>query len=481
MTPINFTDNCFAGTADVQTNMQQIENNFAALKSSFSSATEPSDLVAGMFWYDTNLNILKLRDEANSAWQNIWDFGNNVPMGSAINTGTAIFDTSLYRPLDSVLLATGTTPQNVASYGGNASNKKAFNYTILGVPYVKGPTVVGTAFPTSFTIQNNTWGIYVVSIAADGTITLTPGAGNYTSTYTTEAAAKLAIPATPAGTCRLGYFTVHAPVAGFTEQTTALTSYVTYYVNNNDATGNDTPINSYTTTISPTLTVYANSIYYVKATYRNHLAAPTINFNGVGAKTIKKSGGLALRHNDIIDNHDMVLRYDGTDMILQNPNTEKVGSVLTFVNDIVPSGYKECNGDAISRSTYAALFTEIGIMYGPGDGSTTFNVPNFNGKFLRAWDNSEGIDPGGRTDRGDGVTGDYVGTKQAVDTLIPSHTHNVTPIIGTSEDGGAYNGVSAGVLDSRIAHALTPVTSTAYGLGTETRPVNVSVLYCIKY
>lgn len=75
-----FTDNCFASDHVVQTDMANIEKNFAALKSAFSGAASPSssDLVPGQWWYDTNNNILKLR--VGSAWQSIWDFANNKPV-----------------------------------------------------------------------------------------------------------------------------------------------------------------------------------------------------------------------------------------------------------------------------------------------------------------------------------------------------------------------------------------------------------------
>jgi len=76
----DFTDDCFASAHAVQTDMQNIENNFAALKSAFSGAAAPSDLIAGMVWYDTTTHILKIRNEANTAWQSVWDLANNKPV-----------------------------------------------------------------------------------------------------------------------------------------------------------------------------------------------------------------------------------------------------------------------------------------------------------------------------------------------------------------------------------------------------------------
>jgi len=78
--PQNYIDDCFSTTHVVITDMQAVENNFAALKSSFSGTSAPSNPIAGMWWFDTTANILKLRNEANNAWQSVWDFANNKPV-----------------------------------------------------------------------------------------------------------------------------------------------------------------------------------------------------------------------------------------------------------------------------------------------------------------------------------------------------------------------------------------------------------------
>ena len=92
-----YTDNVFATDHAVQTDMQNIENNFAALKSAFSGATTPADTVAGMWWFDTTANILKLRNEANNAWLSVWDFANNKPV--ITNIVSADFGAALKDPV----------------------------------------------------------------------------------------------------------------------------------------------------------------------------------------------------------------------------------------------------------------------------------------------------------------------------------------------------------------------------------------------
>ena len=66
--------------------------------------------------------------------------------------------------------------------------------------------------------------------------------------------------------------------------------------------------------------------------------------------------------------------FDGENITgIQGLNT---GLIIPWTDSSVPTGYLECNGQAVSRSTYAALFAVVGTTYGSGNGSTTFNVPD---------------------------------------------------------------------------------------------------------
>ena len=64
------------------------------------------------------------------------------------------------------------------------------------------------------------------------------------------------------------------------------------------------------------------------------------------------------------------------------PPSVPPGTIIHYAGRTVPSGYLICNGAKVSRTDYAALFAAIGTTYGAGDGSTTFNLPNLNGRFL---------------------------------------------------------------------------------------------------
>ena len=67
-------------------------------------------------------------------------------------------------------------------------------------------------------------------------------------------------------------------------------------------------------------------------------------------------------------------------------NRSEVGAIKPWTAAAAPAGYLLCNGAAVSRSTYADLFAVISTTYGSGDGSTTFNVPQLQGKMPQGYD-----------------------------------------------------------------------------------------------
>tara|TARA_R110000787_G_scaffold123694_1_gene234804 strand:- start:1919 stop:2545 length:627 start_codon:yes stop_codon:yes gene_type:complete len=67
-------------------------------------------------------------------------------------------------------------------------------------------------------------------------------------------------------------------------------------------------------------------------------------------------------------------------------NRSEVGAIKPWTKTTAPAGYLLCNGAAVSRSTYAELFVVTGTTYGGGDGSTTFNVPQLQGKTPQGFD-----------------------------------------------------------------------------------------------
>ena len=76
------------------------------------------------------------------------------------------------------------------------------------------------------------------------------------------------------------------------------------------------------------------------------------------------------------------------------PNPILPGTIAYVGMNSTPTGWLKANGAAVSRTTYAALFSAIGTTYGSGDGSTTFNLPDLRGEFPRGFDDGRGVDSG---------------------------------------------------------------------------------------
>lgn len=166
-----------------------------------------------------------------------------------------------------------------------------------------------------------------------------------------------------------------------------------------------------------------------------------------------------------------------------NLETVAPGAVLPFARATAPDGWLKANGAAVSRSTYSALFAAIGTAFGAGDGTTTFNVPDLRGEFVRGLDDGRGIDSG-RTLSATAQASQNLAHTHTTD-LQGAHTHPVRAISGT-EDGLHFsddnsnpaNGLHANTSTSSAgAHTHTAQSSG----GTEARPRNIALLACIKY
>jgi len=149
------------------------------------------------------------------------------------------------------------------------------------------------------------------------------------------------------------------------------------------------------------------------------------------------------------------------------------GAVFWFASDSAPSGYLECDGSLVSRSTYSALFGVVGETFGSGDGSTTFKLPDLRGEFVRGWDDGRGVD-----------SGRSFGSAQS------ASTNNVSEfgVVGGNGAGSATipdDGTYSSAVGMTDGYDLRPWGSGAASIrfktsNDETRPRNVALLACIK-
>lgn len=278
--------------------------------------------------------------------------------------------------------------------------------------------------------------------------------------------------------------------------------------------------NTYAVTPSRTVSALAAGHSFRFKINVSNTGASTLNVSGLGTKPIRKGVSQELANGDLIAGQIVEVSYDATNQIFQllsTPSTAtgaggsdiyarilKVGVVLPWTTSTVPTGWLECNGQAVSRSTYAELYAAIGTSYGVGDGSTTFNVPDYRGEFLRGWDHGRAVDPdkATRTDRGDGTTGDNIGTKQGeavkshqhgVTGVTPStsispnpHSHTVANLFGSaspsivSAGGGAIGQFGSPSTSTTSLTATTTLSGSVDATGgNETHPRNVNVMFII--
>lgn len=111
------------------------------------------------------------------------------------------------------------------------------------------------------------------------------------------------------------------------------------------------------------------------------------------------------------------------------------GVFFPYAGATLPDGYLWCNGEAVSRATYAALFTAIGTTFGAGDSSTTFNLPDLCGRVAAGKDDMGGISSKNRlTNQTGGLNGDTLGATGGNETnnQVITHTHGAGSLIADS-------------------------------------------------
>jgi microcystin-dependent protein len=152
------------------------------------------------------------------------------------------------------------------------------------------------------------------------------------------------------------------------------------------------------------------------------------------------------------------------------------GTVIAFAGPVVPTGWLACDGSPVSRTTYATLFAAIGTAHGSGNGASTFNLPDYRGRFLRGVDGGAGHDPdrAARTAAANGGNvGDAVGTLQA--DALGSHSHSIP-----GQSWGLTWPGSANITAYGVGQTQNNADTNPTG-GNETRPKNANVQFLVRY
>jgi microcystin-dependent protein len=181
------------------------------------------------------------------------------------------------------------------------------------------------------------------------------------------------------------------------------------------------------------------------------------------------------------------------------PIVPPVGSIMAYVSSSSPDGWLLCIGTAINRIQYSQLFHVIGIQFGSGNGTTTFNLPDYRGAFLRGTGtDSTGKYIGPALDMSQNHATQTHGHTASSTVNDPGHTHNQNSVNDDyNNSGGEYpNSIpsfprydSAGIKTwNNISTSTTGITvSTSVANSTtntdpnETRPYNFGVYWIIKY
>ena len=149
-------------------------------------------------------------------------------------------------------------------------------------------------------------------------------------------------------------------------------------------------------------------------------------------------------------------------------DTTPIGMIMPYAGTSIPERWMKCEGQALSRTDYSQLFSIIGTVYGSGDGSTTFNLPNIKGRIPIGIDTS---------DSDFGILGNTGGDKTHTQTIaeMPSHNHQ---LLGNNNTGGKAETVPYG--SQTTGTSMYAIKSTGGGQAMDIMNPYIVLNYCIK-
>jgi microcystin-dependent protein len=266
-------------------------------------------------------------------------------------------------------------------------------------------------------------------------------------------------------------------VAGSTVTTGTSTAYsLSTFSNFNQAPGGSTALQ----------TLASQQISFTPNT-TNTAGSPsvTLTVDALGPFPIRTSPNQDLTAGTLVQGTPYVVLFNPTDsaFYLQgfygtSPAIVPLGGIIDYIGSTAPnSAYAFPFGQAISRTTFATLFALIGTTYGPGDGVTTFNLPDVRGRVLACLDNAGGT-AAGRMTAANGFDGTILGNGGGSQTETITLAQLPTGITSsnTAAIAGTITGTATSIEDGQINNAAG--ADTAYPTnqtGTNPSPVTMSV------
>ena len=221
----------------------------------------------------------------------------------------------------------------------------------------------------------------------------------------------------------------------------------------------------------------AGDYFRISATKFSYADNPGAGLDLRGRTATTDAGAFVLEAQSNSDFKTLVGKPDGT-LTWNSQPLLPVGVVQAFAGTTIPNGWLLCDGSAVSRTTYAKLFSVIGTTYGSGNGSTTFNLPNLVDKFVEGSATSGAIKSAGLPN----ITGSF-GLRPVDGGLNVTWETNTGAIKVATETGGSSICVSKG---SSMDHPMNVIidasrSSSVYGNSTTVQPPALTMRYIIKY
>jgi len=161
------------------------------------------------------------------------------------------------------------------------------------------------------------------------------------------------------------------------------------------------------------------------------------------------------------------------------------GMVMPYAGSSAPTGFLLCGGQAVSRTTYSGLFAVVGTTYGVGDGSSTFNLPDLQGRVVAGKDDMSGSSANRLTDQTNGLNGDTLGATGGTETQdlsiaqLPSHSHGT---VVTNVGSTSVTNTGDGLNRIRLTGITQAKSATSTGSGDAHNNVQPTIIlnYIIK-